>query len=328
MGNLKSACMLALVSAVAWSPAVAGGEVQSVPRGIAISEVVFLPATPDAPVQIELCSISGSPVDVSGWCITDKDARRFVIPAMPPVPSGAFVVIEFGPAFEERDDLTFGDNVARLRCRAEWSAKAFRGTLNECALYSDADRKTDHLVDFVRWGRTLPPNRITTTDAYGRAVARGLWRRGTGVFVADPAPGDPPAVRPGGSIARKVFATRRSPDLDWFVASPSDASIGLPNPWPTPFPLFPQDGEGISQEGDLRLSWGGRTDANGRFRAQVARDEGFTDLVVEQSTQDHVVTATIAPGRYHWRVREESDDAAGKWSPAATFRIRRPEPVR
>jgi hypothetical protein len=66
------------------------------------------------------------------------------------------------------------------------------------------------------------------------------------------------------------------------------------------------------RDSTLRLVWSAPTGAR-QFQLQLARDRGFTDLVIERSSikdLEFELPAGLPPGRYYWRVARAADDDA------------------
>ncbi len=291
--------------------------------GLVINEVVFHPAAPAQPVQVELLNRASKSIDVSGYCLLDQDRNAYVLPPLPLMPPAAFVVVQFWPSLgrQERNVLTFAKGVVWLQCRAEWAGKAFRGNENECALYSRAGQDAGDMQDFVRWGRRPRSNPAPASVAQAQAIERGLWAAGQALYVADPAPGDEAPVQPGGSIAWRRLAAGRFARPEWFIYAPRDVSIGSPNPYPIPVPFHPWPNAGFSLEGEMKFLWRDVSNEYEGFRVQVARDDAFKDTVLDKCTTEAVPALALKPGKYYWRVRHESGKDTGEWCSSVVFEI-------
>lgn len=81
--------------------------------------------------------------------------------------------------------------------------------------------------------------------------------------------------------------------------------------------------------GQIALAWLRNPDA-ARYHLQVARDDGFTQIVTQQDalTDTGLTLALDTPGRYHWRLASErADGDRGPWGDAQPFELRPlPEP--
>lgn len=321
--ELSLSCMVCLSS----FPDHAKAEVH--PSSLFISEIMYLPVDAKSAVWIELHNAGKAAIDATGWCVCDQDGHTYVFPRLEKMPPGALIVISFGSVRgkQKEDDTTFGDGVAYLHCRAEWRDKAFRGKENECALYSSVVREAGHLEDFVRWGRRprrSPAAAVTRSQAH--AVERGMWQRHAGVYVRNNmAPGDLAPLLPGGSIARKRFSRGVLAGRSWFVNVPDNVSMGLLNPWPIPQPVFPHANLAMSlEDGTLvGFEWDGARGEKLTYLMQVAKDEGFKDLVADEEVASlSMAGKQMGPGVYYWRVRVESGERKGKWSPTVRFELK------
>jgi hypothetical protein len=291
---------------------------------LVLSEIVYWPAKPGLPVQIELWNRGEKAIDASGWSLVDKDEHAYVIPVGTLVPPGGFLVVQFGPKVQTQptDIPPSSGSAPYLNCAAEWAGKAFRGHENECALYSSAQRGSSHLEDFVRWGRRSASNPAPDTTAHTHALERSMWAKGHGVYVGnDLRPGDSPPLIAGGSIAWKPRRAGRPLGGQWYINTPDNVTMGAPNRWPMPVIQSPW-GDQISFEGQKqRFSWRGETDEDGIYHVQVSTDPDFRQLILEKGTRSDPVEKVLEPGKYYWRVREESGGSTGKWSTVASFEI-------
>src|SRR3712207_4518966 len=103
--------------------------------------------------------------------------------------------------------------------------------------------------------------------------------------------------------------------------APTKAEPQKSRPTPTPTPAATQVGRPEAKEvapSSMLIRWQGRPGVN-RYRLQVARDQGFEDIVFDQAVEgrQHVVKG-LAPGSYFWRVAAAA---------AETSSYSRPEPI-
>jgi len=302
---------------------------------VALSEVCFLPASPNDPRWIELYNYGDRPVEIGGWCLVDKDDHVYVIPvAIKPVPPGACVLIRFtGPSCTADDRLDSSkENCAVVHCREAWASKAFKGRQNECALYRSVERKREDLVDYVRWGSGYRQ----PTVHLDRAQERGAWHRRDlwGIHVGDE--DDPrrredprPGLYPGGTLARVHFLLG---GRAWYIATSADASPGRANEFPPPgLPWIPPKlyYESAAKEGmNFHWDWIFPHSARGtwhRGHIQVATDPGFRNLVVDDDGSRRPYRLEL--GTYYARVRVyyrgpgDTQDRVTRWSKVQSFSV-------
>ncbi len=90
--------------------------------------------------------------------------------------------------------------------------------------------------------------------------------------------------------------------------------------------IEPGDRTGITMndnetESDIAFSWS-KTDIEGKYVLQIARDRGFTSITRELSVQDLSSTASIKEGLHFWRVRQVDDTGAELMaSPVFSFEL-------
>ena len=104
-------------------------------------------------------------------------------------------------------------------------------------------------------------------------------------------------------------------------ADASSAFVLKARPEP-PLGMTPADGA-VSRGESATLQWARPVVAE-RYRLQIARDAGFTDLVVDDARLvDNRFVVPLAPGAYHWRVATiAAGDDQGPFSPAHHFEQR------
>ena len=308
---------------------------------IGLSEIYPLPSGEHEATWVELLNFGDRPVDIGGWCLRDKSRKSYLFPDdLPPVPPEGIVLVTFqGPTSPEEDDESFdARNVVRLHCRDQAASSMFRGLINECALYTSAQRREEQMVDYVCWGKWESGR---NSEAAHRV---GLWFSKRSVYEAFPKPGDPPGIHQGGSIGRKDLFLKPAIDYThqryvefsperlrpsgtsvWLIYTPDAVTPGVTNKWPAPVIYGPRGGR--SGEGSTSFSW--RWDAHPiimdewRGHILVATDPDLQHLVIDKiadAIYRHV--PPLEPGKYYWRVRAENDADGTPWSATTEFEIR------
>ena len=115
----------------------------------------------DADEWVELYNASDTPIDISGWHITNYSGKIFTLPSNLVMPARSWVVahIDTGP-----DDLDFADSVAHVYARRIPPDDMFASS-DQCGLYNTQWK----IVDFVAFGS------LTDASADSDAVAAGIW---------------------------------------------------------------------------------------------------------------------------------------------------------
>lgn len=196
-----------------WGASVGGatpGKVNSIngtgPSGsIVINEAVIEPTTDQ---WVELINKGTTPVNMTGWVLTDLDGNIFAFPSFT-LGAGAYVVVHFDathtPADNTATDLYNG------------SGGFFTTTYDQVALYWSSILSSDTVSDFVAY-------RISGTFADGgdddHAVTAGIWTDGT-YF-------DLNGASDNQSFGLKVSGTDSNQTADW--AKFTVATPGAPNP--------------------------------------------------------------------------------------------------
>lgn len=153
---------------------------------------------------------------------------------------------------------------------------------------------------------------LSLEDPSGKVLDSVRWG------LSDPAAVSPPStglVAPVDDVvlARRPLAVTPAMVSEWYQASPNEATPGGPNRNPGLTALFPGDND-VVQASDALLSWlpvPGALD----YQLQVARDGGFTQIVLEQTVTDLPVALTLASGNYYWRVQaRHANGVFSDWS--------------
>ncbi|MEA3397624.1 MAG: VWA domain-containing protein [Chloroflexota bacterium] len=234
-------------------------------------------------------------VSLDGYEITDEDGNTYAIPSeLPPVPSGAFVLIYFG---EGTDDYDFSDNKAVL-----YAGSSLVNTLEDAgdqvALYSGSIHSADTIVDFVAWG-------IEPAEDATNAAAAGIWQPGWFATFESGfgdtsdedllAPDESLGRYPGGSAraGRQAFAEYQSDQL----------TPGAANPVPLSSFYTPENGAIVETTG-FSVSWStvpGATSYRFQLDDALAFDSPIYDTIVTES--NFKPPSPLSAGDYYWRVK-------------------------
>lgn len=113
---------------------------------------------------------------------------------------------------------------------------------------------------------------------------------------------------PGMALARRPQSTAANQPQDWTLVAPARATLGAPNHNPGVGQLHPQD-SAVMEAGEIPLSWFPAPGAVG-YRVQLAADSTFSMLLTDEVVDRPPRTATLAPGRYWWRVQALAGDGS------------------
>jgi len=315
-------------------------EVRAWQTRVGISEVFPLPADEHTPTWVELHNYGHTEVEIRRWSLHDKDGRRYVFPNdLPPIPPHGVVLVTFAGADStaEEDREFAGDNTAHLYVREADALVAFRGKINECALYAGVEAAAEQMVDYVCWGEwEETPNSKAAEES-------GVWvRRGTSLAPAEPRPGDR-VFQPGQSLGRvRLAEPKRNPrtgrvwasrSADWDIYIAQQASPGRPNTWPSPTALSPST---AIRPALGPLAFHCRVPAMicllpeaekqaWETHVQIARDAQMADLVADEVVPHEAPYYSpqppLLPGKYYWRVRLVTETDATPWSPVTEFEL-------
>ncbi|MCD6345660.1 MAG: VWA domain-containing protein [Anaerolineae bacterium] len=243
-------------------------------------------------------------VELDGYEITDEDGNIYTIPtALPPVPSGAFVLIYFG---EGTDDYDFSDNKAVLYAGSGLTG-IFEDAGDQVALYSGSTHSAATIVDFVAWG-------IEPEEAAANAAATGIWQPGWFATFESGfgdtsdedllAPDESLGRYPGGSarVGRQAFTVYQNDQL----------TPGAANPVPLSSFYTPENGAIVETTG-FSVSWSPVPGATS-YRFQLDDDQAFGsplyDTIVTES--NFKPPAPLPAGTYYWRVKATGGEE-GPW---------------
>lgn len=278
---------------------------------VIITEVCFLPQQ-GQPEWVEIKNVSGSPVDVSGWQITNGRGVNIILPKLPEMPPEAHVLIVIdgrGDSSFSSDinDLSFeGDNLVVLH-----TPRGVEGNVlgdverGECALYSSGKRDANSIRAFVAWGH-VPSDSQSVFDA----VKAGVWLRKSCFVIVGPCSGiigPELPIQAGGSIG--LYEGCRGTQADeWLVYDPEEVSPGEENLLPAPQLHLPPDKDHIgSIEGPPRLtfSWIKLCGAHA-YHFQLCKDPHCRELVIDApdlKAPYYTVDLPFANAVFYWRVR-------------------------
>ncbi len=151
------------------------------------------------------------------------------------------------------------------------------------------------LLDRAAWGA-------------GQAAATNLSRGG---IISD--------IEPGMTIGR--FPRSIRPDhLEWTVFTAAQATPGAANPQLGVEVMVPINGAIVNQT-SFELSWYPVAGAT-QYRAQVASDEAFSALIVDETVDTPEVAVELQAGSYFWRVQAIAQGGeTAEFSPVQTLTV-------
>jgi len=305
---------------------------------VQINEVMFRPVAGSSE-WVELANTGLSAVNVRGFVLGDEDGNLYRIPSnLPDLPLGAFVVVYFDGLGASANELDFGDNVAVLHSAAG-QVNVFEDDADQVGLYEPAagfgqfaflpvalddfsafnpsvpspfpTLPSSHAVDFVAWGS--PPG----DDAAAAQIA-GIWTadwfvslyRGLGLAS------DETLIGPGETIGRARGATAHTLDV-WTLYQAAEASVGTQNILPAIAWSNPPNGA-LMASTTVAMGWMPSATAVG-YQFQLDDGNDFASPIISTTLADaaFVSAASIAPGRYYWRVSPVFVNGMGAWTAAA-----------
>ncbi len=147
---------------------------------------------------------------------------------------------------------------------------------------------------------------VALVDENGAELDRVAW--GADRFDSVPLGGGGVvgALAPGTASARRPHSTAPGQPQDWTVVAPPFATPGAPNYNPGVGQLHPQDGA-VMDAGEIELSWFVVPGA-ASYRVQLATDATFSEALIDEVVARPPRTASLAPGRYFWRVQAIAED--------------------
>jgi hypothetical protein len=299
---------------------------------IRITEVMFCPA-PGSYEWIELKNTGTGPVLVNGFAITDEDDNWYRIPsALPAVPAGAIVVVQFDGAGSAGNDYNFSDGIATLHSPAGMT-NLFEDAGDQVALYSapphpiflPAIIKGDGAVSqpLPSLPNDPPPPSMLTFLAWGvpadnddfRAVAAGLWGQGTFKCLARGLGRGFCSTAVAGESIGLVPNSTTTFTNDWTVYPATQVTKGVSNPWPTISWYYPPANSTLDRA-TFGVSWALVEGATG-YRFQMDANGSFSTLIVNETLTEptYIPSTPLAEGTYYWRVKGLfAGGAEGAWS--------------
>jgi len=299
--------------------------------GIRINEVMFYPSA-GGYEWVELKNTGSTPISIGGYGVTDEDGNWYRIPDnLPPVPSGAFVVIVFDGAGSAGDDYDFSDNVATLHT-PPGLVNIFEDSADQCALYTHvpglllylpllmknfeswnppvpqppSDFPAPSIVSFVAWG--ADPG----ADA-ANAIQAGLWGQGWFKSLARGLGVDSGSRIPNETIGLLPGSQTNTVD-DWTLYLASQTTKGSENAWPLISWYYPPAGATIDSA-TFAVSWNPVEGATG-YRFQMDNDSDFSSPLVDLTLQEarYIPSAPVPEGTYYWRVKVIFVGGESLWS--------------
>ena len=174
---------------------------------------------------VELTNHGAAAIPLQAGVLTDGDTFSYTIPsALPDVPGGAFVLLQFDGLGPGADDYDFSDQLATLHSSAPLT-QPFAAAGDQLALFHPADPLPENLHAFVAWGVT-PNAQAAMAEAANRWPDDAYARLGRGGLTAD-------ASVPGESIGLYPDQAANIPD-NWGVYGVTETTPGAANAPPSP----------------------------------------------------------------------------------------------
>jgi hypothetical protein len=245
----------------------------------------------------------GLEIDIADYDITNAAEDTYTIPtALPPVPPGAFVVINFDGLGPGADDYDFSDGVAELHSSI-LTGNVFTDVEDSVILYSGMPHDESTKKDFVAWGDYIQHDNFIDTLP------------GVGSLRRAPRPGRTIGLHP------KMYG---GPFKSWVVYLENDTSKGATNPIPTPLPIDPWPNTCFI-DGVVSFAWIEPEFNVKSYRLQVDDDPTFNSPIVdiEINTSFYITPTPLPAETYYWRVKAiDRTGESSRWSTIASFVIR------
>ena len=242
---------------------------------------------------VELLNPTDFPVEPAGWALS-IDGHQIEFGAdTPQCPAGGFIVLSYGnelPLIPESTIL--------LQAQIDTTDNPVSGVVQ----LSDKDGP----VDGVAWGfpgesESAPPNCLPRV-----VPPYELLPSESDIFSA-------------GDIIFRLpnDVTPFNTGTNWAMRSMDESTPGIPNNFPGPWIMEPEDGARMAS--DFSLGVQGYEWAD-EIEFQVARDDAFNDILINEKKPDgFLFIATLTRGDYFWRARGIKDSIEHPWSPVQTF---------
>ncbi len=174
---------------------------------VVINEVMFNSQTEED--WVELYNTGNSPVNISGWELTDEDGNIYAFPVDTYIPTGKYLTIHWGPGI---NDSNFGESQPNSKHIYTQTPSIFED-IDQCALYFNNNHSKSTMIDYVAWGGNIAEDLETAYNA-------GQW--GSSVFV------DTGNFKIGDTIARDRDSNDADNINDWELT----CGIDVDNPTP------------------------------------------------------------------------------------------------
>ncbi len=286
---------------------------------VVITEIGILPEAQSYRDRwIELQNRGARPVNLSGWCIRDKDGNKCILPdnLRPLSPNGRLLLV-LGRQADRYENV----RAIRLTGRAAERLCGNGSAANECAVFPSARCRPKSIVDYICWG---DPSRWRETETERAAITAGLWRKRKLVEKLGLPPPEELFIpreeecAPGQSLARVHRSDGRW--SEWIVVPAEDISPGKRNRWPAPVAFYPTGKIEIDPGGKMSFRWAyGTRDPAWWNRIQIALDRNMKRIVVDEKVGSGLYA--LRPGVYYWRVRSETNGDATRWSPTQSLTL-------
>ncbi|MBW2737458.1 MAG: hypothetical protein JRE64_01140 [Deltaproteobacteria bacterium] len=224
----------------------------------------------------------GKEIDIAGFDITDVADDTYAIPtALPPVPPGAFVVINFDGLGPGADDYDFSDGVVELHSSI-LTGNVFTDVEDSVILYSGTPHDESTKKDFVAWGDYPFADKSINT-----IVAPGSRSR---VVGTDESIGLHPEMY--SDLVRH-----------WIIYQSEETTQGTENAIPKPILWSPPDGS-ITINTTLTFGWRDRGLNVKNYHFQLDDDANFGSPVINvYITEQQYMPTPLLIGTYYWRVK-------------------------
>jgi len=310
----------------------ASASVNVATSGIRINEVMFYPSV-GGYEWVELKNTGSTSISIGGYGVTDEDGNWYRIPNnLPPVPSGAFVVVVFDGASSAGDDYDFGDNVATLHT-PPGLVNIFEDSADQSALYTHipghllylpllmknfeswnppvpqppSDFPAPSIVSFVAWGAD-PGN-----DAANASQA-GIWSQGWFKSLARGLGEGSGSQVPNETIGLLPDSQTNTLD-DWTLYLANQTTKGSENALPVISWYYPPAGATVDSA-TFAVSWNPLEGATG-YRFQMDNNSDFSSPTVDLTllAAAYVPSTPVAEDTYYWRVKVIFVGGESSWSP-------------
>ena len=299
---------------------------------IQINEVMFDPSAGTFE-WVEFKNISTSPVQMSGWSLTDEDENWYKFPRnMPAIPAGDFVVVNFDGLGNSFDEYDLADHVIHLHSPAGL-VNIFEDDSDQASLYRVSEyvylpllqragsetgttyttTPTYPIESFIAWGSAPGDDAV-------KAVLTGLWfkdryislSRGLGVDNYNGVRGESIGLLPGNTTNYL---------RDGVLYQPSEVTIGEDNVVPAISWYTPEDGAAVAGT-TFAVAWNPVADSIG-YRFQLDDNVDFESPLIDEVLIEprYVDPVGIPEGVFYWRVQTGYSGTASNWSLPVSIEI-------